>query len=285
MIGVICKDAGGAEIISSYIRNNKINAIFCLENPAINIFKRKKIKFVNNSLKNVIEKSDWILTGTSPIRKKEIKGIIESKKINKKCVSFIDSWVNYKERFLYNGKLFLPDEIWTGDIYALKLAKKTFKNNKIILKYNPYFSEIKNTIKIYKKKNYYSLKKNILFIAAPISNYFHNNKNVKILNFFLFKIKKINFNYEKIIFRPHPSQNNLNKLSIFLKKLNSRIILSNNSNLFIDIKKCNYVFGSNSTALVVASFFNKKVYNIVPKQFNLRNYLPYKKINNFENLL
>ena len=46
MIGVICKDAGGAEIISSYIRNNKINAIFCLENPAINIDTPAKI---NNS--------------------------------------------------------------------------------------------------------------------------------------------------------------------------------------------------------------------------------------------
>jgi len=69
-------------------------------------------------------------------------------------VSFIDHWVNYRERFGYplkNWKNNLPDEIWAGDKYAFLIAKKLF--NKILpikLVKNPYFKEIKN--KYYKTK-------------------------------------------------------------------------------------------------------------------------------------
>ena len=42
-IGVVCHDAGGAEILSSYIKDFK-EIHTCISGPALKIFKRKKIK-------------------------------------------------------------------------------------------------------------------------------------------------------------------------------------------------------------------------------------------------
>ena len=41
IVGVACHDAGGAEIVSSYIIQNNIVAKYCLEGPAINVFERR----------------------------------------------------------------------------------------------------------------------------------------------------------------------------------------------------------------------------------------------------
>ena len=35
-----------------------------------------------------------------------------SKSIGKKVISYLDHWTNYKQRFIRNNKLYLPDEIW-----------------------------------------------------------------------------------------------------------------------------------------------------------------------------
>ncbi len=41
MIAVISHDAGGAEILSSYVSRNKLRYKLILEGPAVTIFKRK----------------------------------------------------------------------------------------------------------------------------------------------------------------------------------------------------------------------------------------------------
>ena len=39
VIGIVCHDAGGAEIVSSYILQNNIIVKYCLEGPAIKVLK------------------------------------------------------------------------------------------------------------------------------------------------------------------------------------------------------------------------------------------------------
>ena len=43
-IAVICNDAGGAEIISSWLKKEKKNVLAVLGGPAKEIFEKKKIK-------------------------------------------------------------------------------------------------------------------------------------------------------------------------------------------------------------------------------------------------
>ena len=61
VVGIVCHDAGGAEIISSYILKKNITAKYCLEGPAVKVFEHKLENIKNNSLSNMINSVDWIL--------------------------------------------------------------------------------------------------------------------------------------------------------------------------------------------------------------------------------
>jgi len=141
-IGIVCHDAGGAEIISSYILQESLVVRFCLEGPAIKIFERKLGTIKRESLLEVINNSSSLLCGTSWESDLEWDSIKEANNQGKKVVSFLDHWVNYQERFVRNDIILLPDEIWVGDVYAKVIAKNCFPNLKIKLVENPYFSEI-----------------------------------------------------------------------------------------------------------------------------------------------
>ena len=85
IFGVVSHDAGGAEVLSSWILNNKKEYRYCLKGPALKIFKKKKIKIKNQSIKNLEKKSDFLNTSTSwpeTLELKEIK-ILNKKKKNK----------------------------------------------------------------------------------------------------------------------------------------------------------------------------------------------------------
>ena len=64
-IGIICHDAGGAEILSSYCKAVSDDFIFTLDGPARSIFLRKLGNISNLNLETTIQNSDEIYTGTS----------------------------------------------------------------------------------------------------------------------------------------------------------------------------------------------------------------------------
>ena len=92
----------------------------------MNIFEKKGIKNSRHDLFDAINESNYVITSTSWQSNLEKEAIIISKKLGKYVISLIDHWVNYKERFILNGTLNLPNEIWVTDEYAFKIAKSNF---------------------------------------------------------------------------------------------------------------------------------------------------------------
>ena len=85
MIAVVCNDAGGAEIVSSWAILNKIKIKLAVSGPAIKIFKKK---FPSNKIyspKKAIDLSSSLMTGSSYSRI-ELKAIIYAKQKNKKTI-------------------------------------------------------------------------------------------------------------------------------------------------------------------------------------------------------
>ena len=126
---VVSHDAGGAEIVSSFIKKNNLKCFYKLSGPAAKIFK-SKIKKIPK-LKNKLN-LDLIVTGTSLKNSNEIVSIKYAKLKKIYSISFLDHWINYKNRFIRNKKMILPDEIILGDRISLNIAKK-FKNKKVKL--------------------------------------------------------------------------------------------------------------------------------------------------------
>ena len=124
MIGVVSHDAGGAEIISSWLKNHNKEFISCLKGPALDIFSRKFKNLENLEIEQAVTNSDFLLCGSSWKSTIENKALTIAKSKNIKSAVYLDHWVNYEERFIYKEKFVFPDEIWVADKYALKIAKK-----------------------------------------------------------------------------------------------------------------------------------------------------------------
>lgn len=256
---ICCHDAGSANLIYFWKKKHKKNNFFFYnKGPALKIFKKKNIN-LNQLIKL---KLDIIITGTSQFSDLEnkIRFIARRKKIF--SVTFLDHYVNYKKRFIFKGKLELPDELWSFDIYSFKIAKKTFKNVTIKRKLNYFVSYLKKKVIIKKKFN-----NNYLYFTEPF--FFKNRGNEfiylrKFLNYFKNK-KKLNI---KIKLHPSEKLNKYDKIIKDYKNLNIKVI--KNSKLENLINWCDKVYGCETYAMIIAKKCNRKVYTLMSsKKFRL----------------
>ena len=173
MICVSSNDAGGAEILSSWLKIQKKKYILNLSGPALKIFK-KKIKYKKNfkKIETYSKKITKIITGTSKSSMQEINAIKYAKKNKIFVISVIDHWINYKKRFIRNNKNFFPDELWVTDKYAYKIAKNKF-NLPIKKIKNYYFSELLKKVTDSKKRE----RNQILYLNTAIKNKSLEKKN------------------------------------------------------------------------------------------------------------
>lgn len=270
-IGVICHDAGGAEVLSHFIKYKNLHILQCLKGPAINIFKRVCGWKINYDVDHLIDNCETILFGTSWQSNLEKGAILKAKKNNIKVVVMLDHWVDYKPRLYYKNNFLLPDEIWVTDTYAKNIAKKEFKGIVIKKKENYYLKEMVN--KINKTEIEQTNKNKILFIGENTSEYLlerYNDINkwgyneITSLNFLLENINQLKLEEPTLVIRPHPSEN-VNKYLFLINKFDYlNIKISNQSELSEDIKQSKIVVGAESMALVVALYAGKRVISSIP---------------------
>ena len=166
MICIVSHDAGGAEILSSFVRQTTPRCLFSLEGPALNIFRRKLSICETLSLETALEQAEWLLCGTSWQSDLEWRAIAIARKQGKRSVAFLDHWVNYRERFIRNGIEHLPDELWVGDAEAEAIAIRLFPRVTVRYVENPYFSDLRKELpqlRRAEKSNAQSL--NVLYVC------------------------------------------------------------------------------------------------------------------------
>ena len=277
---IVSHDSGAAEIISAWVRRNPQNKYsYILEGPAVKIFNRK-IESIKN---HVIEKltqlllgHDFVLTGTSWESDIEKKAIFIAKKKGKKSITFLDHWVNYPERFQFEGQQILPDEIWVGDEDALSLAKDTFHSQFIYLVPNPYFMDIREKISsmVFDVRSDNKLK--ILFIGEPISEHALKEQNDN--RYFGYTELEALDNYLRhcrdticsrkmveISIRQHPAEQKDKYKSITDKYRDMSIVNSEKLTLLEDCCWTDWVVGCESMGLVIGLIAGRKVFSIIPK--------------------
>jgi hypothetical protein len=291
MVAIISHDAGGAEILSSWLKYNRVEYCLCIYGPAVNVFKSKNIKGEILTLEQAIYLADWILCGSSWMSDLEVRAIIFSKKYNKKVVVFLDHWTNYLERFEFNGERHFPDEIWVGDNYAYELAKTLIQfKSKVILKENPYFIQIKDSYALLNKE--VSSSNSILYVCESIKKhasmkygddlYWGYNEDTAI-DFFFFSLKNNKIKDCEIVLRPHPADE-LNKYDWVVEKYkNFDIKIGGKVSLIEEIANSTTVVGCSSMAMVIAVQLGKKVLCSIPPGRGICN-LPFKEIEFIRNI-
>lgn len=272
MIAVVSHDAGGAEILSSWLRRCEEPYCLVLDGPAQAIFQRKLGDHRSISLTDAIKQSDWVLCGTSWQSSLERQAISQAKAAGKKVVAFLDHWVNFAERFQEQGVAVYPDEIWVGDIEAEKIAQALFAGVKIVLQPNPYFEDLQLEFRKIKTAPSDSTQCSILYVCEPIREHallqygderYWGYTEEDALRYFLQNVNALGCTVSNIKIRPHPSESKT-KYDWAMNNAALTIEMGGDKTLLEETAEADVVAGCESMAMVVGLLAKKRVISSIP---------------------
>jgi hypothetical protein len=145
---VVCHDAGGAEVVSAWVRRRADPGfVFLLEGPATAVFERKLGKLrplgCDDALAAIAERRfELVLTGSSWSSDLEARAVRASRAAGVRCATYLDHWMRYPERFARDGRTVLPDEVWVGDDHAEAIARRTLPGADVRLVPNAYLEDV-----------------------------------------------------------------------------------------------------------------------------------------------
>lgn len=142
LILVCCHDAGGAEVVSSWVRRHldEWDIEYLLAGPAVKIFERKlgvRPPFI------VSGNPDFFLCGTGSSGW-ERNAVDVAHALEVPSAAYLDHWKNYRERFGEH----LPTAIWVCDQYAEEMAREEFPEAVVLLRGNPYLEDFAEEVEV-----------------------------------------------------------------------------------------------------------------------------------------
>ncbi|KZB66866.1 hypothetical protein AUP42_15180 [Thalassospira lucentensis] len=273
MIGIVSHDAGGAEIITSYVQRNKLECAFCVEGPASEVVQRKLGPVKRMPLRELIVSCSWLLCGTSFLSELEWTAISLARKSGKRCAVMLDHWVNYRQRFVRQGEWHWPDELWAGDNVSARIAEEILPEVPVKLVPNAYFEDIRESIAKFPQASSCSDKgKNILYACEPLredGKKLYNNERhwgyteEEAIIYFLKNVECICPKIDNITIRPHP-QEDMDKYNWVKTEFDLPINCDKESLLFKQVAENHIVAGCATMAMVVGLIAKKRVVSCIP---------------------
>jgi len=271
-VAVVCHDAGGAEILSSWLNRQHCPASVSVAGPAEDIFRRKCPRAEFLPLEFALAKCTWVLSGTGWQSSFEREAIARGRTLGKKTVAFLDHWVNYLERFDEAGHSVLPDELWVGDVEAERIARAQFDATPVVLHPNPYFEDLLAEIARGQAISAVSTTSRILYICEPVSVHasakYGNERHFgyteyEALRYFLTNMTALGQRIDAIAIRPHPSEP-VDKYRWARDLVPLPVECSRKRTLVEETLAADIVIGCESMGMVVGLLAGKRVISAIP---------------------
>ena len=273
MIGVVAHDAGGAEIVSSYLRRNPQPFAACLEGPASGIFARKFGEVETLTPEALVGACDWLLCGTSLAADLEWRTMRLARTHGKHCVAVLDHWINYRERFVRHGEECFPEKVWVGDAIALGIARRELSNVETVLVENPYFLDLREEFAMLPAESHDpDAGARILYLCEPLregGRILYGNERYwgyteeDALRYFLTHVDYLAGRIARITVRPHPKEA-CNKYAWAEQEFALPIVTGEDKTLLQQIAAADVVAGCATMAMVVALIAGKRVVSCIP---------------------
>ncbi len=277
MLCVVCHDAGGAEVVASYIARTNTPCRYVLEGPALKVFARRLGKIETIDLEHALQTCDEFLCGTSWQSSLEWDAVAGAREKGKICRSFLDHWGHYRERFVRHGTEILPDEIWAGDDIGARMVREMFPHIPVHLEPNPYFQDIRDEFDRLDPKLVSSAGLRVLFVCEPLSEHglmafgdaLHwGYTEFDALSYFFAHLDVFEEPVSRIVIRPHPSEKP-GKYEEIRQALGPLAVIGGTESLLQEIADADIVAGCESMALVVGLIAGRRVISTIPPQGRL----------------
>ena len=272
---IVAHDAGGAEILSSWVRRQgkADQHSFVLAGPAMKVFERKLGRIECLPLDQALAQSDRVLTGTGWQATLERNGLALAAERGLPSAAFIDHWVNYRERFACGAGFVWPDEFWLGDEIGLDLARRLLPERPHRLVANPYFADLRDEIAASPQRagaNNGAL--SILYVCEPIAEHalkqFGDARHWgytehDALRFFLDSVGRLGQPVEGIVIRRHPAEA-ADKYLALVDGIELPLTFGGQRSLVDEVCASDVVVGCASMAMVVGLLAGKRVLSTIP---------------------
>lgn len=270
-VGVVCHDAGATNLLVEWVRDCLDRVSVCMQGPAEKIWRTEFPDMALQSMEEVIDEADVVISGTGIRSDLEYDARRISAEKGVKSVAVIDHWLNYRERFIRNGELQLADEIWLSDTYAEKLAQEFFPGTSIILLPNRYLDRQVQEIEFYDPGPARNPPGKILFLQEDIGvdwvdGPYDDAQEYQTLRYFLDNLENIGVDtgMVQIRLRPHPSETT-GKYADWPKKYpNVKLEIKADGPLSEQIAWADWVVGCETFGLVVALHAGRKCISALP---------------------
>ena len=248
-VGVVAFDAGGAEQVKSLVSELDVIPKVLMGGPAKSILRDSKIPFDEVSDIGDLSGCQLIITGSGWMSSLENEAIAfcDSKKIV--CVTILDHWVNYIERFRLNPGS-NPRLLFVTNPKALHLARNLFPDKSIwpipdfqVYRYQEVLRRAERT------------RDCVLIVLEPLSSvnaeFEISIEVVKRLILAAISIKQSR-GLNRVVVRPHPSQMEDKSFLSMLEDYASEFHLSKGMPLLKDLETSDVVVGLSSYAMYIS---------------------------------
>ena len=249
--------------------NNEIR--LCLGGPAAELWRRQNPYSELLLLDDALEGAATLLSGTGWATEHEHKARKLARSLGIRSIAVVDHWVNYRERFLRNGELILPDELWVADPYAKAQAQVCFPD--ILLRELPnlYLKGIVDEVIACDPVLPAEKPHRILYVLEPIRRDWGASRRndvrsgeLQAFEYFLAYLKRVSVADVHIVLRPHPSDL-AGKYDDWLARFPSlNLQIDADTPLALQIARADWVAGCESFVLVVALEAGRIVYSSLP---------------------
>lgn len=249
-IGVAAYDAGGAEQISWIVRNIPYKVTAYVDGPAARIFESANILFDKVTQVQDLMNCDLVITGSGWMSPLEDTVIRAANLRNIPCLTILDHWVNFRERF-GNDEIGQPQILGVTNQYALQLAQEIFPEKLVLL-----FPDFQ--VESYRKSilDHSKARSVLLVLLEPTSElngkFSIHEETIDKLLLSAMSIKH-NIGLDTILVRRHPSQLGVPLISSVFKDHLEEFEISETTTLIDDLKVSQVVLGLSSYALYIAS--------------------------------
>jgi hypothetical protein len=263
-LGVVCHDAGGTNQILAMLRKSGFREV-CgyFEGPARELWRKvgAPCELVED-LPQLFSRVHTLITSTGWGSRLEHDARYEAQRRGIRSIAVLDHWVNYHERFVREGILVLPNEIWVVDKYALEIARQTFPGLPIVLKPDRYAEQEVERITPLCRVTCNEL----CYLLEPARSNWGRDEagEFQALRYFLDRLPHLQLSVDtKICLKPHPSDASA-KYDAFLGEWHGYRVVLDGGDLAGSLSRARWVAGCQTYALTLALRTGRTVYCSLP---------------------
>lgn len=279
-LAVVAHDAGGAEILSSLLRREgllqRLDCRVALAGPAQAVFARKLDGLPTCSVAQALDGAATLLCGTGWMSSFEWQAMQDARGSGIPTIAFLDHWVNYRPRFVREGRLGLPDALWVGDESALTIAGRELPERPATLVPNPYFADCREALAALEARAGQAPAAaggaRVLYVCEPVrepalrqfgNERHHGYTEEEALAFALAQLPALLGSRAQLVLRPHPSEAP-DKYDRQLAACAWPVRRGGTLPLLDEVAASDVVIGCNSMAMVIGLLGGKQVFSAIP---------------------